>query len=500
MFDLLVKIFKKIKKLSNTIDNYKHDTVVQSLPAVALVNQAKKHYEKEEYLEAKLILDKAMQLPQKDALVFKYSGMVYEKLGQPEEAVNYYRNSADLNPNDKFIWQKLGFALIAVNKYKEAEKSFENADKIFHGNTDTLTGWGMTLMKQQRYEDAREKFIQAAKINRYNFSALFLAAVMDIRLNDLDKAETRLAFLANVSPNESNTYEYAHLKFIKKDYENALFYAEKSLQYNSNMLPAYILISNIYTINRDCEKALQSFQTAEEKELISMPLYLEWGITLIKFGLFKEAEEKLNKALEFEPDDKEIIANIALCKVMEDEYREAENLINLAPDLYVSRQTRAILTLRNKAFEEALLLFKELSKEDIDNPLNYCFMAKCYEELNDDAKVRTAYKTALEKNPVSLKTYMDFANYLFEKKDYAEAQRKLRKALKLDENNSEILNLMFRCCYKLVKENICEYNIRETVKIAEKAELLGDFRYAEEKSELLEFLKEIQGNKQNCEK
>ena len=500
MLDLLGKILKRIKQLSNSVDNYKKDTIIQSLPTVALVNQAKKHYERGNYLAAKIILDKAMQMPQKDAGIYKYQGMVSEKLGQMQEAVDYYQNSADLNPNDKFIWQKLGFALIAVNKYSEAEKSFENADKIFHGNTDTMTGWGMALMKQQRYEDAREKFIQAAKINRYNFSAIFLTAVMDIRLNDLDKAETRLAFLANVNPNESNTYEYAHLKFIKKDYDNALFYAKKSLEYNANMLPAYILISNIHTINGDCESALKSFQTAEEKELISMPLYLEWGLALIKFERYDEAEEKLNKALELMPDDKEILANLALCKVMTGEYPAAENLINLVPDLYISRQAKAISTFINNNTEEALSMFEELCKENTDNTLNYYFLAKCYEKFNNDGKVQTSYKTALEKNPAYLNAYMDYARYLFEKKDYAEAQRKLRKALKFDENNTEILNLLFYCGYKLVKENICEYNIKETVGIAEKAELSGGFKYTEEKLELLELLKDIQGNKLNCER
>ena len=498
MRDLLLKILKIIKQLSNSVDNYKQDTIIQSLPAVALVNQAKKHYEKGEYLEAKIILDKAMQMPQKDARVLKYQGMVSEKLGQMEEAVNYYQNSADLNPDDKFIWQKLGFALIAVNKYSEAEKSFENADKIFHGNTDTLTGWGMTLMKQQRYAEAREKFCLAAKINRYNFSAIFLSAVMDIRLNDLDKAETRLAFLANVNPNESNTYEYAHLKFIKKDYDNALFYAEKSLEYNSNMLPAYILISNIHTINGDCENALKSLQTAEQKELISMPLYFEWGLTLIKFERYEEAEEKLNKALELMPDDKEVLANLAFCKAMKGDFITAESLINLVPDLYISRQTKAILTLFNNSTEEALLMFEELRKENNDNPVNYYFLAKCYEISDNDEKVQTSYKTALEKNPAYLNAYMDYARYLFEKKDYAEAQRKLRKALKFDENNSEILNLLFYCGYKLVKENVCQYNIKETVEIAEKAELSGDFKYPEEKSELSELLNKIQGNNLNC--
>ncbi len=492
MGEWLKKIIQKIRSLNHSINNYQKDTVIQSLPSVAYVNRAKKLYEQGKYLEAKLILDEAMELPVKDARVLKYQGMIAEKLGKLEQAVEFLQDSADLDPDDKTIWQKLGFALININKFVEAEKSFENADKISHSNTDTYVGWGMALMKQQRYEEARVKFIEAAKINRYNFSAIFLAAVMDIRLNDLDKAETRLAFLANVSPSESNTYEYAHLKFIKKDYENALFYAKKSLEYNSSMLPAYILIANIYTLNWDVENTLKYFNTAEEKDLISAPLYLEWAIALFKFNRFEEAKTKLLKAQELKPEDKEIQSNLALNYFMTGNMEEAERLAAQYPDVFESKLTNALIAYHNNDIDKALPELRKLSEEKHDIALTDYFIAKCYEQKNNDAKVKDYYNSAIDKCPIFFDAYKEFAKYLFSKDDYADAGRKLRKALKLDENNVEILNLLFYSCYKLVKDNVCEYNVKEAVGFAEKAENLGHFEYPEEKSELTELLKNIQ--------
>lgn len=492
MGEWLKKIIEKIRTLNHSINSYQKDSVIQSLPSVAYVNRAKKLYDQEKYLEAKLILDEAMELPQKDARVLKYQGMIAEKFNNYVQAVEFYQDSADLNPEDKTIWQKLGFALININKYVEAEKSFENADKVAHSNTDTYTGWGMALMKQKRYEEARVKFVEAAKVNRYNFSALFLAAVMDIRLNELDKAETRLAFLANISPNESNTYEYAHLKFIKKDYDNALFYAKKSLEYNSNMLPCYILIANIYTINWDVENTLKYFQTAEEKELISAPLYLEWAIALHKFDRFNEATAKLLKALELKPDDKEIQSNLALNYFMTGNTEESKRLAENTPDMFTSKLTNALIAYQNNDIDTALSKLRQLREEKNDFALIDYFMAKCYEQQDNSNKVKDSYNSALDKNPIFFKAYMDFAKYLFSQNDYADAQRKLRKALKLDENNVEILNLLFYSCYKLVKDNVCEYNVKEAIGFAEKAENLGNFIYPEEKSELTELLKNIQ--------
>ena len=83
MFDWLVQTLNKIKEISGSIDKYKKDTVIQSLPSYSCVSRAKKLLEQNKPLEAKEVLEKALSLPQKDALVYKYLGIVYEKFGSP---------------------------------------------------------------------------------------------------------------------------------------------------------------------------------------------------------------------------------------------------------------------------------------------------------------------------------------------------------------------------------------------------------------------------------
>ena len=151
MSDWIKTIFEKVKNLNSSIDKFKEETVIQSLPSYTYVTRAKALIEKNQFEDAKQILIQALELPQKDPLVYKYLGSVYEKLGDFENSVEAYQTSADLNPQDKLIWQRLGFALMSVKKFENAEKSFENANKIYPGNSDTFTGWGMALMKLQKY-------------------------------------------------------------------------------------------------------------------------------------------------------------------------------------------------------------------------------------------------------------------------------------------------------------------------------------------------------------
>lgn len=207
-------VVDKIKDLSVSVDSYKKDSIIQSLPVIAIVNKAKKLIDKKMYDEAEKVLKRGLDIAD-DALLYKYLGKIYETQYKFQEAVEYYDCSAKINPQDKEIWLRLGMSQLNNKMIEEAIISFEKANKITPLNTDVQTGWGMALMKQKKYALARDKFLNATKISKYNFTAILLSAIMEIRLCDYESAEMKLKFLAKVAPNESSTYEYANLKLLK---------------------------------------------------------------------------------------------------------------------------------------------------------------------------------------------------------------------------------------------------------------------------------------------
>lgn len=397
MFSWIKNIVENIKDLNSSIDDYKKDTIIQSLPSYTFVNRAKKLLENEKYDEAEKILLEALELPQEDSLVYKYLGAVYEKMGKHELAVENYQKSADLDPNDKNIWQRLGFSLMSVQKYEQAEKSFENSNKIMANNTDTYTGWGMALLKQKKYSEACEKFKKATAINKYNFSALFLCAISEIKLEMYDKAEMKLKFLSSVAPNESNTYEYARLKAIKNDFDNAIFYAKKSLDFNPQMLPAYILLGQIYAEKYDEKNSIQSFILAEQIRSDDEKLYLEWGKALLKFGQYSEAKEKFLKTNTESSD-------LALCYVLNKEYDKAQEILEKIQeeDLTV-KKALGILNYEHGEIESAIIQLRS----DEEDALNCYYLAKCFEKLNNDTKTKDFYEAAIRINSNYIDAYTD---------------------------------------------------------------------------------------------
>ncbi|MBR6099026.1 tetratricopeptide repeat protein [bacterium] len=495
MFDKIREIINRILNLNKTLDNYKKEAVVEALPSLAYVNRAKKCIDRGEFDKAKKILEEAMELPQEDALVYKYLGIVCDKTGRLAEAITAFKKSANINDADKEIWRFLGFALMNSNKCEEAIESFENANKINPANTDVFAGWGMALMKLKRYNEAHEKFMESVRLNRYNFMALLLAAIMEVRTGQYNEAEAKLNFLANVNPNETNTYEYANLKYIKKDYDSAIHYAKKALEFNPNMLPVYLLLGKLYAIKGDKKASLTAYETAKERKLESPHLYFDWAITMQMYENYEQAKLYFLKALSFAPGEEEANAGLALTEACLGNIDEAELLIknikSLNDENYLYAKATAVIAMYRNDFNTAITKLKNIQdKMFFDNTINL-FIAVCYDELKDINNAKEYYENALLSAGDNLKVYLKYADFLIKHNDYESAQRKLNRALKLNENNIDVLNKLFHVGYILVKEKDSEYNMKETLAIADKIISIDNeaFLYPEEREDLENILK-----------
>lgn len=488
MFDWLKNISDKVKSLNVSVDNYKEETGNQTMPAIAYVNQAKKLIDESRFEEAKVALNNALSLTEKDPLVYKYLGICEERTGNLDGAIAYFKKSASINPQDKNIWHKLGLAEINKRDFENAEKSFEEANKVSPLNTDIQTGWGMALFKQKKYVEALEKFTNALKVNRYNFSAMLLAAISEVRLGKYDDAEKKLKFLISANANEGCMYEYANLHFLKEDYDTAINYAQKSLLYNPTMLPAYLLLGKIYSMKFDYENSMKFLSQALAQNLASPALFVEWADALVRLYRFYEAKEFYQKALEYDVNLVEAQNGMALCSALTGDLDKAHELLSVIDNTEKLYETKGVLEYNYGNTEEAINLFKNALKENPKSNYVYFLLAKCYEKLGNANMVKDSYDKLTKFNDKFADGFLEYAKYLISQNDFKDAQRKLRKANKIEENNQEILNLLFYTSYILVKENICEYNVKEAIAVADKIKNLD---YPEYKAELEEILKNL---------
>ena len=134
MFGKLKKLYDNIKHINKSVDDYNKDSVIQSLPSVAYVNRAKKFIEAKDYDNALNILQSALDISNKDPLVYKYLGKIYEFKHEFLKACEYYEQSALLNATDKEIWLRMGMCYLYSDVLDKAIEAFENMCKTAREN------------------------------------------------------------------------------------------------------------------------------------------------------------------------------------------------------------------------------------------------------------------------------------------------------------------------------------------------------------------------------
>lgn len=494
MFNGLKRFYKNVNKLNESVDDYQNETIIQSLPTVAYVNKAKKLIEEKNYDSAIAVLYDALTISDKDPLVYKYLGKISEIHRNFKDASAYYEKACELNRNDKEIWLKLAMSYLYSNELNKALPAFENADKLSPMNTDVQTGWGMVYMKQKKYALAKDKFNLAAQISKYNFSAILLSAVMEKRLGEYGIAEEKLKFLVKVAPNGGSLYEYAHLKLLQNKFDEAEMYANQTLQLNKLMLPAYFILGEIYSIQKDYEKTINNFATAEKLGLKNSTLYFEWGKALVRLLKFDYAEEEFKRALGANTYDKDAKIGLALINSYNNDFKLLDELKENNQDNVYIQEAIGLQMLATNNIDYAISMFKKALATDKHQTYNYFNLAKAYIELKDIYKTKEYFDKFTQSNPQYAKGFKDYGKWLIEISDYEEAQRKLKKANKLEPDNIDVLNMLFLTYYTLVKKNISEYNIKEAISIAQKALDLGRFDYTPQKQELEQMLAGFQGN------
>lgn len=484
MFDWL----KKINKLDDDVTEYKKDSGITAMPAIALVNRAKKLIEENKLDEAEKILETSFSLAKEESLAYKYLGIIYDRKKQFKKSIEMYQHSADLNPEDKDIWKFLGTAFLNEGNFEKSIKAYENANKITPLNTDIYTGWGLGYMKMKNYQEARNKFVEAIKLNRYNSSALFFSAICESKIGMLDLAESKLKFLVSMGSNDINYYEYANIKFLKGNYNDAIFNAKKSIEFNPKILPAYILLIKIYSIQRDLKNCKMYYEKAVENDLSGDNLNENYGLALFNMGQFKDSKLSLLKAYENNLNSENITSKLLIANLILENSQYVplltEKLTSLNRENLALRFKTAVENYKNDNVKQALESFRKLKENFEQKFIIDFFIALCYEKLSNPLKTKEYFESSIEDNPLFLNTHIEFANHLLSINDPSDAQRKLRKALKIFPDNVDILNLMFHSCYILVKDNVCEYNIKEAMEIANKITDPEKFKWYNELEEL----------------
>jgi len=251
-----------------------------------------------------------------------------------------------------------------------------------------------------------------------------------------------------------------------------------------------MLIAENYLNVKNEQECFKYYEAGEKECDINYYFLISWGISLQGFELYEESNEKFRKAIEINDKNDLGFASVATSFYKMKEYDNSLIYLNktleINPENYYAMDTLGQINLERENYKEAINYFTQVLKHSAKLTNNYGKIAKAYFMDGNIQKADEFYRKAIEYQPNEIQSYLDYAQFLIEQKDYAQALKRLQKANKIDDKNLDCLNLLFSVNYILAKENVSDYNIESALKIAAKIEkdYPDLFLYKEEMREL----------------
>jgi len=200
---------------------------------------------------------------------FLIRGTAQLQLKNNAEARKDFEAARDTNPNDPLVYNSLALISLADNKQPDAINYFETALKIDGTNFDALNGL-LTLY-------ARSK--------------------------ELDKAHARIdQSLASFPNNASVHYLKAQAFGFQHDVPNAEAELKKTLDLDSNYIPAYSALGALYINSQQEDRAIAEYQKIIALRPENPMAYTLIGILQDQRKNYDAAIENYRKALEKDPN------------------------------------------------------------------------------------------------------------------------------------------------------------------------------------------------------
>ena len=453
------------------------------------LNKGIQYLEEDDFLKARVEFKNALQIDPKYAQAYYYMGQLEEKNKQLQKALNYYKGSMELAPND--VNPKIKTAKIYV--VSGVKTLIENANALLKEvlllepkNTEAR----LILAAIDYKSSKRNKSINAIEgillDDPAMVEAISLLSTIYFEENNPIKSREVLKKGIKYQPNDiSLRMSYAKLLSVDGQYLMAEQQLLKIISISPNEYSFYLILSNFYSKHKQYKKAEAILRKAllEDDQDISRYQGLFKFIALR--GSVEKTEEELLNAVSKNPDFYELKFLLSdfykglgdknksirvLEKIIIERERRVESVtarIKLSVIHFNDKNIREAHKLTNKVLEEypnnndALLIRSKISLINKDaltaiNSLRIIYkdqpkdmevsmlLANAYVMNNDVGLAGKILKQSIEVNPFKQDAYLNYAKFLANQKRYPEAYVLLDDALNRFKDNYQLMNLRLK--------------------------------------------------------
>jgi protein O-mannosyl-transferase len=189
-------IYDDLKEFSKAITYFLKAISINPSNSKAYYNLGLVYYNSKEYVKAKESYQKALSINPEYSEAYHNLGLVFKDLKEFPKAIECYHKAISINPRDADFYNSLCVILrTEIKDFQKAIEVYQNGLAQIPENTDLLSGLAYSQLALQKYSEAENTFQKALKINPqdnryyYNFVCLYsIQNQSDKALNWLEQA------------------------------------------------------------------------------------------------------------------------------------------------------------------------------------------------------------------------------------------------------------------------------------------------------------------------
>jgi tetratricopeptide (TPR) repeat protein len=289
-------------------------------------------------------------------------GVVYSELGKTELAEKHFKSASSIAPNHPPLYQNWGLSLSKQNHFEEAIDKFNMAIRLAPNFPPVYSDRGNALKELGRYREAIIDYNRAI-----NLAPQFFAFYSN-RGNTLREQKEYTAALSDydraiqLNPNYADTFDAFNgrgnvFRDLKR-YDEALAAYDKALSIKPNLAEAWLGRGNVF---RDLKRYDEAFAAYDKALAIKPDLEDAWvgrGNVFYDLKRYDEALAAIDTALGLKPDFANAFNNRGLVLERLERFEEAlascDKAIALKRDFAEAFRDRGLALVGLKRFEEAL--------------------------------------------------------------------------------------------------------------------------------------------------
>jgi tetratricopeptide (TPR) repeat protein len=378
-------------------------------------------------------------------------GAAYDQLKQPKDAIAAYERAADMEPGDPRTMDSLGQALLSNNQLDEALVQFKQLAAADPDNAEPLVHIAEIQRRQSKFEDALATIKKARKLDPTSLEAGYNEGLMLDVLGRFDEAAQTYSAMIDLTSHANGAY-------TNEEKNNRGIFLER--------------LASVYQEQNKSDQAIATYQKMIDMGGDTAMRGFQGQVdTYRNAHQFDKAIDVSRKAVAADPKNRDLKLMLAGELTDQDKADEgialAKSLLNNTADdrgVWIALGQMDVRLRRWKDAEDAFNKAEPLTTKKEDKTYLLFLRGELAERQKHFEPAEQLFKQVLDLDPSNSMT-LNYLGYMLADKGIRlpEALKMIRKAVELDPGNGAYLDSLGWAYFKMGQYELAEDNLRQAI-------------------------------------